>query len=112
MEKKDVQLNIRMTQELKKRIEDSARSNNRTINTEAITLIEKALSDQMSEFGYRVRDASIELSEQIDLPANEIEKLINATLVGEVTKALSISLEDVLENAKKSFLTEIDKHKK
>lgn len=112
MGKKDVQLNIRMTQELKKRIEDSARSNNRTINTEAITLIEKALSDEMSEFGYRVRDASIELSEQINLPSAEIERIINTTLIDEVTKALSISLEDILDNAKKSVVAEMDKHKK
>lgn len=44
MAKKDVQLNIRMTQELKDRIEKSAKINNRTINAEAITLIETALS--------------------------------------------------------------------
>ncbi|WP_119312666.1 Arc family DNA-binding protein [Morganella morganii] len=44
MAKKDVQLNIRMTQELKDRIEKSAKINNRTINAEAITLIEIALS--------------------------------------------------------------------
>lgn len=44
MAKKDVQLNIRMSQELKERIEKSAKNNNRTINAEAITLIEAALS--------------------------------------------------------------------
>ncbi|KLU14354.1 MULTISPECIES: Arc family DNA-binding protein [Xenorhabdus] len=46
MTKKDVQLNIRMTRDLKDRIEASAKANNRTANAEAITLIEFALAAQ------------------------------------------------------------------
>ncbi|EJG2207113.1 hypothetical protein RGO69_001316 [Morganella morganii] len=112
MAKKDVQLNIRMTQDLKDRIEKSAKLNNRTINAEATTLIEFGLDNQISDFGYRVKDAAVEMSEQIDLPSDEIERLINATLVEEISKALSVSLEEVLENAKSSFLSEIKKHRK
>ncbi|HHZ8506508.1 TPA: Arc family DNA-binding protein [Morganella morganii] len=44
MSKKDVQLNIRITQELKDRIEQSAKMNNRSINAEAMTLIEESLA--------------------------------------------------------------------
>ncbi len=46
MSKKDVQLNIRVTQELKDKIEESAKRNNRSINAEAITLMEEALSQK------------------------------------------------------------------
>ncbi|MDE9519731.1 Arc family DNA-binding protein [Xenorhabdus bovienii] len=46
MTKKDVQLNIRMTKDLKNKIEASAKANNRTTNAEAITLIEQSLPDQ------------------------------------------------------------------
>ncbi|MEY0410416.1 Arc family DNA-binding protein [Providencia rettgeri] len=112
MTKKDVQLNIRMTQDLKDRIEKSAKLNNRTINAEAITLIESGFKNKTSEFGYRVRDAAIEMSKQINLQPSEIEKLISATLADEVEKALSVSLEEVLAKAKNSFLSEIEKHRK
>lgn len=44
MSKRDVQLNIRITQELKDRIERSAKLSNRSINAEAITLIEESLA--------------------------------------------------------------------
>ncbi|MDE9543840.1 Arc family DNA-binding protein [Xenorhabdus bovienii] len=46
MSKRDIQLNIRITQELKDKIDDSAKKNNRSINAEAITLIEQSLPDQ------------------------------------------------------------------
>ncbi len=49
MTKKDVQLNIRMTRELKEKIEASAKANNRTTNAEAITLIEASLNDSTSQ---------------------------------------------------------------
>ncbi|MCL0010328.1 Arc family DNA-binding protein [Providencia rettgeri] len=46
MSKKDVQLNIRITQELKDKIEESAKKNNRSINAEAITLMERSLKNK------------------------------------------------------------------
>jgi uncharacterized protein (DUF1778 family) len=49
MSKKDIQLNIRITQELKDLIDASAKKNNRSINAEAITLMEFALETQISD---------------------------------------------------------------
>ncbi len=49
MSKRDIQLNIRVTQELKDKIEESAKRNNRSINAEAITLMEEALSGKQEE---------------------------------------------------------------
>lgn len=111
MTKKDVQLNIRMTQELKNRIEKSAKKNNRTINAEAITLIEFGLDNKLPGFNNRVQSAAVEISEQVNLSPNEIEKLIHETLGQEISKALSISLDEVLSNAKLALVREIEKHR-
>ncbi|HGJ5890853.1 MAG TPA: hypothetical protein ACHBZA_05770 [Arsenophonus apicola] len=113
MTKKDVQLNIRMTQELKKKIEMSAKINNRTTNAEAITLIEYALNDiKPKEFGDRIKNAAEEISMQINLSPNEIERLINEILAKETRKVLSHSLDEILSKSKLLFLQEVEKHRK
>ncbi|AND13478.1 Arc family DNA-binding protein [Providencia rettgeri] len=59
MSKKDVQLNIRISQDLKDRIEKSAKNNNRSINAEAITLIEKSLYKQEYAEKHMIGDSSL-----------------------------------------------------
>ncbi len=84
MTKKDVQLNIRMTQELKDRIEKSAKSNNRTINAEAITLIETALSGNVIPSNFIPSDL---IDEMPNHEANErLNKRLDSILKDQVGK--------------------------
>ncbi|HGY2266181.1 TPA: Arc family DNA-binding protein [Morganella morganii] len=84
MAKKDVQLNIRMTQELKDRIEKSAKSNNRTINAEAITLIESALSGNVIPSNFIPSDL---IDEMPDHEANDgLNKRLDSILKTQIGK--------------------------
>ncbi|MBD2799510.1 Arc family DNA-binding protein [Xenorhabdus sp. M] len=93
MSKKDVQLNIRITQELKERIEESAKENNRSINAETITLLNKALENKTiidEAIGPFRADIDIpdDLSDEetIDQINKEVEKAIKSYVDERITK--------------------------
>ena len=48
MAKTDIQFNLRIPEELKFKIEASAKSNNRSINAEALVRLEKSFTEQQS----------------------------------------------------------------
>ncbi|HEJ9469907.1 TPA: Arc family DNA-binding protein [Proteus mirabilis] len=95
MAKKDVQLNIRMTRELKERIEASARLNNRTTNTEAITLLEKALESPMKFMVDSISLMSIEKSN--GLVNENIEKIVSEAYFSALNEYISKNKLDFMD---------------
>lgn len=95
MAKKDVQLNIRMTRELKERIETSARLNNRTTNTEAITLLEKALESPMKFMVDSISLMSIEKSN--GLVNENIEKIVSEAYFSALNEYISKNKLDFMD---------------
>ncbi|MBD2816566.1 Arc family DNA-binding protein [Xenorhabdus sp. Flor] len=85
MSKKDVQLNIRITQELKERIEESAKANNRSINAETITLINKALESRNA-----IEGKAAPFTTELDIP----DCLSDEEAVVQISKEVKRAMKD------------------
>ncbi|CDH26414.1 Arc family DNA-binding protein [Xenorhabdus bovienii] len=115
MSKKDVQLNIRITQELKEQIEESAKENNRSINAEAITLMESALAITQPAIDNqrKIKKAAEQIQEHVELTPSQIEKLMKDAFKSASSDVVSHSVGLITEQAKKIFLDSIsNKYKK
>ncbi|MCB4843117.1 Arc family DNA-binding protein [Providencia rettgeri] len=103
MSKKDVQLNIRITQYLKEQIEESAKRNNRSINAETITLIEKALSDDFLQLDFVPDD----LVNENKITAKEKEDLNEL-----ISESIRSRMADIVEETHNTLREQINKLKK
>ncbi|EPG7686719.1 Arc family DNA-binding protein [Providencia rettgeri] len=103
MSKKDVQLNIRITQHLKEQIEESAKRNNRSINAETITLIEKALSDDFLQLDFVPDD----LVNENKITAKEKEDLNEL-----ISESIRSRMADIVEETHNTLREQINKLKK
>ncbi|SPZ24091.1 Arc-like DNA binding domain [Providencia rettgeri] len=85
MSKKDVQFNIRMTKELKERIDEEAKANNRTANAEATTLLIEALDARK-----KLSPLTENKTENGELLTNEhIRKLIEEEVFRKIEKVIN-----------------------
>jgi predicted HicB family RNase H-like nuclease len=83
MARRDPQFNVRIPAELKQAIEDAAKENNRSINSEIVYRLQQSfdVNKYISDNPLNLRDpeidkASISISHNSELPANEAPNLI------------------------------------